>query len=168
MQWVDAAILAFLAVAWGWDLPAGSASKRAIQPLGRIIEWLGLWHSWRMFLNPETSRNDLCVEVRSSDGSWHRLDLPNGRNVWLLLRPLVSAHMRKFCENARLNRHGTRDHLLHYVFRASSGRRPPEGRRIPLALVEESWPIDLHGHCDAAFPPRRSVLRRLTLTPGPR
>jgi hypothetical protein len=46
---VNGFIVAYLFLAWNWNLPDDSPCHRMIKRASRTIRWLGLWHSWSMF-----------------------------------------------------------------------------------------------------------------------
>jgi hypothetical protein len=66
----DILIVVYLVIAWSWNLPGESAAKLIVNKLSWFVQWLGLWHDWKMFApNPPRYNNRIFVRVDYSDGT---------------------------------------------------------------------------------------------------
>ena len=76
---VNLFIAAYLAFAWLWGLDNRSPLRRLAAPIEKPVKWLGLWHSWNMFV-PDPSRTNRYIEaeIRLASGAvvtWRALRL---------------------------------------------------------------------------------------------
>jgi hypothetical protein len=115
---VNLFIAAYLTFAWLWAMPGGSPLRRLIEPVAKYVRWLGLWHSWNMFVpDPTRTNRYLEAEVRLASGAvatWRACRLCELRPV----RAFLSKRHRKFQLNVVRNHyHVIRPALCDYLAR---------------------------------------------------
>lgn len=67
---INCFIALMLFILWAWDLPERSWLNRLVIKLQWPIEWLGLFHSWRMFSpDPTLDNYRLQFRLRLADGA---------------------------------------------------------------------------------------------------
>ena len=97
--YVNAFIVAYLLVAWGWNLPPDMPLQRLVNKVRGVVLYLGLWHSWNMFApEPLYVNRRLSAVLYLANGEtrvWEALDL--GRMPWW--RAFFEVRDRKYQDN---------------------------------------------------------------------
>src|SRR5436190_21609286 len=95
----DALIVIYCWIAVSWSLPEESPARQLVKPWSRLVQWLGLWHDWRMFApNPIAINHRVLVRIDYSDGTrreW-RPPFTGEEGPW---RAFLFARIRKFMEH---------------------------------------------------------------------
>jgi len=167
-HWSDLFIVIFLWIAWSWSLPEDAPAKWLVNHVAKLISWLGLWHSWRMFApNPTSTTRRLVVLVEYADGSKYEWrppgTLPEG--AW---PAFLHSRFRKFTDNASAGKaKGLQWSMADYAVRRFDKLLGGNRSLTHVAIVEESW--DVHFAQEPASgvaEPRRKVLFEQRTTDG--
>ena len=165
-HWSDLAIVTYLFIAWCWNLPEDSPAKRLVQPLSRVVSWLGLWHAWNMFApNPVRESRRLAVQVEYADGSRYEWrppgTLPEG-----YFQDFLHAHHRKFSEVVCAGKvKELRWSLVDFALRRLTEKVSNKAAPVRVSLVEEKWPVKL-GELQQPTEPVRNILFEHRLVDG--
>jgi hypothetical protein len=166
MHWSDVFIVAYLLLAWGWNLPSDLPSKILISPASKVIVWLGLWHGWSMFapIPLKTSRR-VAVQVKYADGSHYEWRPPGSVPVGPF-QSFLHALYRKYTDNVC---GGKIKHLswclADVALRRLEEKLPAKPAAVHVAVIQESWPVDLKSP-EPPKEPTRKVLFEQQLTDG--
>ena len=67
---IDAFIVAYLFVAWGWRHSVGTFGRIATEPFAGIVRWLGIGQDWSMFTpNPASYGVRLQIIIKRRSGA---------------------------------------------------------------------------------------------------
>jgi hypothetical protein len=138
----DIAIVVYCWIAWCWNLPADSGLRRLVNPLSPLVQWLGLWHDWRMFApNPMRTNRRVLVRVDYSDGTRREWRPPSTGDVgWW--RGFLYARVRKFSENVyRAQQDALRVSFAYYVLMRMASLEVGAATPRSIEIIEEFWPI---------------------------
>jgi hypothetical protein len=163
----DLLIAFYCWLAWSWNLPEDAPSRRLIRPLTRVIQWLGLWHDWRMFApNPVSVNRRIIVRIDYADGTRREWRPPYNDNEgpW---RSFLHARIRKFMECVLNGKPKTlRVSLASYVL-SQLARMDLGADVVGIEIVNERWPISIDpATFDEAATPTEKVLYSAELPAG--
>jgi hypothetical protein len=159
MHWSDLFIALYLFIAWCWNLPPDAPSKILLGRFSRVIVWPGLWHGWSMFapIPLKTSRR-LAVQVEYSDGSSYEWRPPGSvpQGYW---GSFLHAHYRKYTDNVCSGKiKGLSWCLADVALRRLAQRVPANATPVRVAVIQESWPVDLKVPLAIKAEPIRKIL----------
>lgn len=161
---VNLFIAAYLTFAWLWTLPGGSPLRRLIVPLEKHVRWLGLWHSWNMFV-PDPTRTNRYIEAEvrlfSGDvGTWRAPRLCEMGAVHAFL----SKRHRKYQLNlVRNHYHVIRPALCDYLAKQFGTPADPP---VEVTLLYFFREVSEPGYVTPVAPFARTVLHRRDVPPG--
>ena len=162
---VNLFIAAYLAFAWLWSLNSRSPLRRLAGPFEKHVKWLGLWHSWNMFV-PDPSRTNRYIEAEITLASgavvtWRAVRLSELNRI----NAFLSKRHRKYQLNlVRNHYHVIRPALCDYL----AGRfGSPEDPATEVTLFHFFYEVPEPGGMMPAAPLfARTVLHRREVTAG--
>ena len=110
----NAFIVIYICVAWYWSHPDNPAAKIIFIPLIRpIVLYLGLWHSWSIFINPTRHNNTIVANIELDDDTKER-HIVYDPNAGFFMGKRATVRDVKYIENLCLEKPLAR-HLVPHV-----------------------------------------------------
>lgn len=161
MHWSDLFIIVYLLIAWCWNYPDDAPQKWLVKPLTRVVQWLGLWHSWNMFApNPVRESRRLAVQVEYADGSKYEWRPPGTlkEGYW---QDFLHAHHRKFTEVVCSGKvKALQWSVVDFAIRQLAGKAATAAAPVHVMLIEEKWPVKLDVLEQPSEPVRKTLFEQ--------